>query len=337
MLLLSAQDLRSLLAVPDVIDAVEGGFRALGRGEVRVPQRLFLDLPSSEGALLEMPAFARSLGRTLKPDGTSDDAALGTKVVTVFPGNSELGIDSVQSVYLLLDSKTGEPLALMEGRFLTAIRTAATSALATRLMAYPGPRTLAVFGAGVQAQFHIDALVAVENIVSVVIVSRTQARAAALAERVRRMHGIPCETATPGQAVAEANLICACTTAGTPLFDGGLIRPGTHINAVGAFTPDSRELDTESIRRARVIVDAESAAGREAGEILIPISEGAITAAHVRGTLCDVVLGKVAGRESAEEITIFKSSGLAVEDLVTAQLAFDRAFDSGIGTRVSLG
>ena len=337
MLILSEQDLRSILVVPDVIDAVEGGFRALGRGDVRVPERLFLDLPESEGALFEMPAYARSLGRTLKPDGSSERSALGTKVVSVFQKNPQRGIDSVQSLYLLLDSKTGEPLALMEGRFLTAIRTAATSALATRHMAFPGPCTLAVFGAGVQAQFHIDALVAVEEIVSVVIVSRSEDKAAALAERVRSMHQIPCKTTSASQAVAEANLICTCTTAETPLFDGSLIRPGTHINAVGAFTPRSRELDTESVRRARVIIDALSAAGREAGEILIPISEGAITAAHIRGTLSDVVLSKVAGRESPEEITLFKSSGLAVEDLVTAHLAFDRARSSGIGTQVSLG
>jgi alanine dehydrogenase len=336
MLILSEQDLKSILDVPDVVDAVEGGFRALGCGDVCVPERLLLDLPESDGTLLEMPAYARSLHRVLTPDTSSERGALGTKVVSVFQRNPERGIDSVQSVYLLLDSKTGEPLALIEGRFLTAIRTAATSALATRYMASPARRILAVFGAGVQAQFHIDALVTVEEIVSVVIVSRTESKAAALAERVRTLHQIPCETASSSEAVAQANLICTCTTAESPLFDGALIRPGTHINAVGAFTPRSRELDTESVRRARVIIDAQSAAGRESGEIMIPISEGAITAAHVSGTLSDVVLGKVAGRESAEQITIFKSSGLAVEDLVTAQLAFERARDSGIGTRISL-
>jgi alanine dehydrogenase len=337
MLILREQDLRSILAVPDVIDAVEGGFRALGVGDVHAPERLLFDLPESEGALLEMPAYAVALGRALKPGSLSERGALGTKIVSVFRGNAQRGIDSVQSVYLLLDSKTGEPLALMEGRFLTAIRTAATSSLATRHMASPGPRRLAVFGAGVQAQFHIDALVAVEEIESVMLVSRTESKAAALAARVRSMHRIPCRTILASEALAQANLICTCTTSETPLFDGGLLRPGTHINAVGAFTPRSRELDTDAVRRARVIIDAHSAAGREAGEILIPISEGVITAAHMRGTLSDVVLNRVAGRESGDEITIFKSSGLAVEDLVTAQLAYDRARSSGIGTEISLG
>jgi ornithine cyclodeaminase/alanine dehydrogenase-like protein (mu-crystallin family) len=168
------------------------------------------------------------------------------------------------------------------------------------------------------------------------LVSRTESRAATLAGRVRSLHNIPCEITSAIEAVEKANLICTCTTSENPLFDGGLVRPGTHINAVGAFTPRSRELDSEAVRRARVIIDSESAAGREAGETLIPISEGAIGPDHIKGTLSDVVLGKVAGRESAEEITIFKSSGLAIEDLVTAQLAYDKARASGVGTHVSL-
>ena len=332
MLILSEQDLKSILVVSDVIDAVERGFRALGRGDVRVPERLHLEVPEAGGVLLEMPAYARAL----TPSASFEPGALGTKVVSVFKRNFERGIDSIQSVYLLLDSETGEPLALMDGGFLTGIRTAATSALATRLMAIPGPRRLAIFGAGVQAQFHIDALAAVEEIESVMLVSRTESRAAALAGRVRSLHNIPCEITSAIGAVEKANLICTCTTSENPLFDGKLIRMGTHINAVGAFTPRTRELDTEAVRRARVIIDSESPAGHEAGEILIPISEGIIGADHIRATLADVVLGKVAGRESEEEVTLFKSSGLAVEDLVTAQLAFDRARASGIGTQIKL-
>jgi alanine dehydrogenase len=260
--------------------------------------------------------------------------ALGTKIVSVFEQNARRGLEIVQAVYLLLDSETGVPLALMDGRFITAIRTAATSAVATKYMSAPGSKRLAVFGAGVQAQFHIEAMIDAAEIERVMVVSRSADKARALTDRIRSAHNLPCELVSAEQAAATANLICTCTSSAVPLFDGSLLNAGTHINAVGAFTPSTRELDTETVRRSRVIIDAESAAGREAGEILIPMSEGAIEAGHARGTLAEVVSGKVAGRESLSEITLFKSCGVAIEDLVTAQLAYSRAIASRAGTEV---
>lgn len=329
MLILSEADLRNVLTMRDVIDAVESGFRALARGEAAIPERLHLDIPAHNGIVLEMPAYAGSSER-VEPD------ALGTKIVSVFERNAARGLPIVQAVYLLLDSETGAPLSLMEGRFITGIRTAATSAVATRFMATPGTKRLSVFGSGVQAQFHIEAMIAVADVERVMISSRSVKRARALADHVRSVHGICCEVVSIEKAAATANLICTCTTSPTPLFDGRSLAAGTHINAVGAFTPSTRELDTETVRRARVIIDAESAAGREAGEILLPLSEGAINKAHVKGTLSDVVSDRVAGRESAIEITLFKSCGLAIEDLVTARLAYSRALAEGLGTRVQL-
>lgn len=326
MLILSEADLRAVLTMRDVIDAVEQGFRALARGDATVPERLRLDVPAHNGVLLDMPAYADL-------DGTG---ALGTKIVSVFEQNARRGLEIVQAVYLLLDSETGVPISLMNGRFITAIRTAATSAVATKLMAAPGSKRLAVFGAGVQAQFHIQAMIEVAEIEHVMIASRSADKARALADRVRAVHDLPCQLVSAEQAAAKANLICTCTSSATPLFDGSLLSAGTHINAVGAFTPSTRELDTEAVRRGRVIIDAESAAGREAGEILIPISEGSIDASHVRGTLAGVVAGKVAGRESLSEITLFKSCGLAIEDLVTARLAYAKAIARGIGTKVEM-
>jgi ornithine cyclodeaminase/alanine dehydrogenase len=334
MLILSETDLRSVLTMREVIDAVERGFGALGSGDAFAPERLQLPVPDREAVLLEMPASLRAASPG--DSGVERSGGLGTKIVAFFPQNSRLALDVVQAVYILFDPKTGIPLALMEGRFITAIRTAATSAVATRHMATAGPKHLAVFGAGVQARFHLEAMIAVATIERVTIVERAPAKAHELAEHVRRRHSISCQVSPADDAASQADLICTCTTSLLPLFDGGLIKPGTHVNAVGAFNPTSRELDTETVRRSRVIVDAESAAGREAGEILIPIAEGAIGSAHVRGTLAEVVSGRVAGRESDREITLFKSCGLAIEDLVTAQLAYDRAFSSGIGTRVEL-
>jgi len=327
MLILTDSDLRNVLTMSDVIEAVAQGFGALGAGEAIVPERLQFDIRASGGILLEMPAYAEQQGT----------GSLGTKIVSVFDQNAQRGLGIVQAVYLLLDSETGAPLSLMEGRFITAIRTAATSAVATRHMATSSPKRLAVFGAGVQAAFHIEAMMSVADIESILISSRSADKATFLAEEVRSKHKINCGVALPEIAVKDSNLICTCTSSGTPLFDGGLLQAGTHINAVGAFTPSTRELDTETIRRSRVVIDAESAAGREAGEILIPLAENVLEGHTPIDTLADVVCGKVAGRQSDSDITVFKSCGLAIEDLVTARMAYDRAVQNGIGLSIELG
>ena len=262
--------------------------------------------------------------------------ALGTKLVTVFPNNSSLGLATVQAFYILLSATTGAPLALLEGRFITAARTAATSAVATRFMAGGGAKQLAIFGAGVEAAFHIEAMREVCELSRVFIVSRTLERAEALAIETRDRLGLEVTTASAEEAVVSSNLICTCTTSPTPLFKGQMIQPGTHINAVGAFAPDTRELDTETIQRSRVVIDASSAAGVEAGEILIPLAERAIEPSHILGELSDVVSGKIQGRTSNKEITVFKSCGLAVEDIVSARLAYENAIGRGVGTLVDL-
>jgi len=326
-LILSESDLRSVLTMRSVIDTVEEGFRAIARGEANVPDRLRLDVPDQNGIVLEMPAYLSSPG--------DKQSALGTKIVSVFERNPSRGLDSIQGVFLLLDGETGTPLSLMDGRFITAIRTAATSAVATKYMASAGPKRLAVFGAGVQGRFHIDAMIEVAEIERVMIVSRNPEKAQALVDLVRELHKIPCDVVSAEQAVATANLICTCTSSQGPLFDGKLLAAGTHINAVGAFTPATRELDSETVRRARVILDAESAAGREAGEILIPIAEGVFDSKHIKETLADIVSGRVA-RRTSDEITVFKSCGLAIEDLVTAQLAYSTAMATGTGTNMKL-
>jgi ornithine cyclodeaminase/alanine dehydrogenase-like protein (mu-crystallin family) len=332
MLILTEADLRSVLNMREVIEAVERGFLAMAHGNAIAPERLKLIVPGRDAVLLEMPAHFRAAAG--QPGNTR--AALGTKIVGVFPQNVFRSLEVVQAVYLLLDAETGAPLSLMEGGFITAIRTAATSAVATKMMAAPGPKQLAVFGAGVQARFHIDAMIEAANIARVMITSRTTAKAHELAAQVRELRHVECDVVTPEEAASQADLICTCTTSPTPLFDGKAIRPGAHINAVGAFTPTTRELDTETVRRSRVIIDAESAAGREAGELLIPMAENTIPSTHVKGTLAEVVSDKLSGRESNEEITLFKSCGLAIEDLVTAQLAYERATAQGIGIRVEL-
>jgi len=326
MLLLSEPDLRAVLSMRDVIDAVESGFRSLALGNVKIPERLTLNLPSQQAVLLEMPASADLNGT----------AALGTKIVSVFQNNPTRGLETVQAAYVLLDGETGAPLSLMDGRFLTGIRTAATSAVATKYLSNGGAKRLAIFGAGVQAQFHIQAMFEVAEISDVMIISRTLEKARALIEQVSKEYKVECVHAEVDEAAAKADLICTCTSSTLPLFKGALIKPGAHINAIGAFTPSTRELDSETVRRARVFIDADSAAGREAGELLIPFSEGVIESTHIKGSLADLVSRKVLGRKSESDITVFKSCGLAVEDLVTARLAYERASTKGIGVSFRL-
>lgn len=327
MLVLGESDLRRLLPLKEVIAAVEDGFRALANGEVSSPERLHLPVPDN-AVLIEMPCYAR-IRQTAPP-------ALGTKIVSVFPENGARGLDVVQSVYLLLDGRSGQSLALLEGKFITAIRTAATSAVATKLMARKDSKRLALFGAGVQARYHVEAMREVAEVESVSIVSRTRERAEELCNQVRDKHRLAATVASAQDALRDADLVCTCTTSDTPLFGAAMLRPGTHINAIGSFTPKMRELDTETVRRARVVIDATSAAGREAGEILIPLAEGAIEKDHVNTSLSDLVAGRAQGRRSDDELTVFKSCGLAIEDLVTAQLAYRKAVEQRCGLNVEL-
>ncbi len=324
MLILSESDLRRVLKMRDLIDAVENGFQSLFQGSAFAPERLHLTIPSQNAVLLEMPALMNSQAQTL----------LGTKIVSVFPDNAKKNLDTVQGLYLLLDGETGKPLALMEGKFITAMRTAATSAVATKFMAGAGTKRLAIFGAGVQARFHIEAMLEVAAVERVLIASRSREKAERLAEFVEAVHHLPCDIVTPEEAAASANLICTCTNSSAPLFDGALLKAGTHINAIGAYTPKMRELDTRAVQRARVIIDGESAAGREAGDLLIPLCEGAIDPSHIKRTLAELVAGKIVGRTAAHDITLFKSCGLAIEDLVAAQLAYEKAVGADIGTLI---
>ncbi|HEY7547491.1 MAG TPA: ornithine cyclodeaminase family protein, partial [Blastocatellia bacterium] len=276
MLILSENDLRSLLTMRDCIRAVEDGFLALARNEAIAPERLMMNLPA--GVFLEMPAALRA-----------NKSAFGTKIVSVFEKNRERGLATVQAVYLLLDGETGRPLALMDGRFITAIRTAAASALATKYMMAEGANRLGIIGAGVQGEFHLEAMAEVFRFAEVLIASRSEEKARRLVEKAQEVFGARSEVASTEEIARRCNVICTCTNSPVPLFDGRLINPGTHINAVGAFTPETRELDAETVAASRVIVDDHTAAGREAGELLIPISEGAITRDHIKGTLSDVV------------------------------------------------
>ncbi|MFQ5898709.1 MAG: ornithine cyclodeaminase family protein [Candidatus Methylomirabilia bacterium] len=323
MLVLSRRDLARLLTPAEVIPAVESAFRQYASGSFRMLPRQGTVLP--DGLLLVMPS------------ALLESRALGSKLITVYHRNRERGLPTLYASYLLLELDTGAPLALMEGGFLTGIRTGAVSALAARVLARRESRVVACFGAGFQAGLQLRSLAVVLTLGRVLVVGRTPERARAFSESMAEQLGVPVELAPSArEAVDQADLVTCATTSPTPLFEGKDLRPGTHIDAVGAFRPETREVDTETVKRARVFVDTYAGAQAEAGDLLIPIQEGAITLGHVTAELAELVTGARPGRTSREEITLFKSVGFALEDAVTARLAYDRALAARIGRRISL-
>jgi ornithine cyclodeaminase/alanine dehydrogenase-like protein (mu-crystallin family) len=284
----------------EAVDALEAVFKLAG--DVIVPPRSYIELHN--GTLLLMPA--------------ADSAGAGVKLVTVNPANPPRGLPLINGVYVLFAAKTLQPVAVIDGAALTGLRTAAVSGLVTRFLARPDAHRLVIFGAGVQATAHLEAMTAVRPIESVTVVSRTHARAETLADRARAQ-GLTARVGEP-DAVAGADIVCTCTTATEPLFDGSLLTPGAHINAVGAFEPHTRELDDVTVGRARIVVEERGAALTEAGDVLIPIESGHISKDQIVADLRETVAGATV-RTDVTDITLFKSVGLALEDLAVATVA----------------
>jgi alanine dehydrogenase len=324
MLVLTRADLERVLDAAGVIIAVESAFREAAAGRAPALPRAILPMAKGGVFLGMISALPRA-------------QALGAKLVSVVEGNRKRGLATLHASYVLSDPETGAPLAFMEAGFLTAIRTGAASAVAAKYLARPDSRRVACFGAGVQAEFQLRCLNAVLPIESIAVVGRDPARAQAFAERMRGALGVPVEVARDRRAaVREADVVTCATTSSRPVFVGRDLRPGTHVDAVGAFRPTTREIDTETVMRSRVVVDTYHGAWAEAGDLLIPIKAGAITRRHVKAELAEVVARRKPGRTRPDEITLFKSVGWAPEDAASARLAYDRAMARGIGTEVAL-
>jgi ornithine cyclodeaminase/alanine dehydrogenase len=327
-LILGRADLEKLLPPADVIDAVADAFRRHAAGLTHVPPRGATPV-TDDGVLLVMPAVMR---RTDAAPGS-----LGAKLVTYYGDNRTRGLPTLHATYVLMEEATGAPLALLEGTYLTALRTGATSALAARHLARRDAARVACFGAGVQAGFQLRCLAAVLPIAHVEVAGRDADRARDFAHAMTRALGVAVVVASdPRAAVHRADVVTCATTASSPVVFGADVRPGTHVDAVGAFRPDTREVDTELVRRARVVVDTYAGALDEAGDVLIPLREGAIARTHIAAELAELVTGARPGRDRADQVTLFKSVGFALEDLAAARLAYDRACDRGRGIRVAL-
>jgi ornithine cyclodeaminase/alanine dehydrogenase-like protein (mu-crystallin family) len=308
MLLLSDDQLRSLLEPDKIVRSIHAAF-ARGFSGVRMPVRTSLQLHNA--VVLIMPCFDSFL------------QAAGVKLVSV----SDQG---VHATYDLMDASSGRSVARMEADYLTDLRTAATSAVATDLLARQDVKTLGIFGSGRQATAHVAVLPRVRRFERFLVCGSGRSGLEDFCDQIKAEQGIEMDVVTPETLARKADVICTCTTSTEPLFDGRWLRPGTHLNLVGAFQPHTREVDDETVRRARVVVDTYEGALAEAGDLLVPMSKGVIGRAHIAADLHEVASGKKPGRKSESEITLFKSLGCAIEDLVTALSAYTAGIHAGI-------
>jgi alanine dehydrogenase len=323
--LLSEQDVRLVLSMRDLIDAMEGALVRFSSREVAQPLRTVIEVGLQRAFVGVMPAFI------------ADPAALGTKVVSVFGSNAAVGLPTHLATIVLLDPMTGELLSIMDGRFITEARTAAVSAVSAKHLARPDASKLAIIGSGVQARSHLEAIALVRELRDVRVWSRSEENRAAFAREMRPRSDAPVRaTASAKEAVDGADLIVLATASREPVVRSEWIAEGAHVCAVGACRPDQREMDTELVRRGRVFVDSRTGALAEAGDIVIPLKAGAFDETHLAGELGEVAMGSVAGRTSSDEVTIFKSLGMAVEDVAAAHLAYVKAAERGLGRGIVL-
>lgn len=305
---LDRKSVAALLPMDDCITVMEQTFRSLAAGNTLQPLRSLMWLPDKSGILGMMPGYAKT------PN------ILGIKVITIFHANGALGLPSHQGVVMLFDAKQGTPLLILDAAEITAIRTAATSALATKLLARPDAAHLAILGTGEQAERHIQAISLVRTIDRITIWGRNNDHAETLARKFKNTQIAP----TAKEAVSDADIICTVTASREPILFGEWIPEGAHINAVGSCTPATRELDTAAVLRSRLFTDRYESLFNEAGEFLIPKKEGFLTETDTQAELGELLTGTKEGRKNAAEITLFKSLGIAAEDLFSAHHIFEK-------------
>ncbi|MGD8396698.1 MAG: ornithine cyclodeaminase family protein [Candidatus Eiseniibacteriota bacterium] len=320
--LLSRDDVARVLEMPDTIEILERAFGDFGQGNAEMPQRTPIAAPDHGGLALFMPAYLKGMG------------ALGAKVVTVYKDNpAKFDLATVLGTIILLDQRTGAPLAVMDGGYLTAMRTGGVAGLATKLMAREEARVHVMFGTGGMARTHAWAVDCARSIERLVLYSidppdRRRAFADSLRDVVKSEIVLADD---PAAAVGEADVVTLITSAREPIVQGDWFRPGTHINGIGSHAPAMRELDAATVARSTVVCDLVDACKAEAGDLILPAESGEWSWDRVHGSLGDVVLGRVPGRRSADEITLFKSVGLAIQDISVAQHVYAQAVKLGAG------
>jgi alanine dehydrogenase len=325
-LFLSRKDVESVLTMKEAIEAVENGFREHGLGTVNMPLRSVIRVDRHKGSVLFMPASIEGMG------------ALGVKVVSVYSDNpSKYNLPTTQGVVLLTDPENGAVLAIMDGTFLTAMRTGAASGVATKYLAKTDAKTVGLIGTGVQGRTQILGISEVREIEKVKAYDILPDRCSSFCKEISKeleVDAVP--VSTPELAVKGSDIVATSSTSKIPVLNGDWLDEGVHVNAIGSHTPDARELDATAIKRAKVIVDSRDAALKEAGDIMIPISQGIISSEHIYAELGEIITGKKKGRESLSEIIIFKSQGLAIQDVSTASRVYELATKRAVGKVLTL-
>lgn len=310
--LIDAARVRELMTMADCIDAMAEAMAAASSGRIATPPRIIMPLIDKTGYFGVMPG------------SSAEPRVYGAKIVSLHPGNPARGLPAIQGFVALFDHDTGRPVALVDGAEITGMRTAAASGLATRLLARPDASTAGIFGTGVQAATHLEAMLAVRPIRSVLVWGRTRSKVEAFARAQAERHEVPVRAAAAEEAAA-CDVVCTVTGAPEPVVRGAWVADGAHVNLVGAHSPTTREADTALVARARVYVDSMESTLNEGGDLLIPMREGAIGRDHIVGEIGQLVLGRIEGRRSPREVTLYNSLGVVGQDLVAAHLVYRRA------------
>ena len=325
MLLLSEKQVQGLIDIDELIDALAQAHIQYSTGNAVMPVRLVVPLPQIDGRITSMPGYL------------NEDKALGMKVVTYFQGNPKQNLPAILATIMLFSSESGKMIAAMDGSYITAIRTACASAMATKVLANPQTPVLGILGAGVQARAHIQALTRVRKLEKIKIYSPSGASAAAIQrEMAPQIQAVIEATRSADEAVRDADLVVTATTAKQPILRHEWLKAGVHINAVGSHRPDQREIDGATLARAKIVVDSREAIMAECGDILLAIKEGSITKENIHGEIGEVLAGSKSDRESTDEVTLYKSVGIAIQDVATANLVYRKAMAHGVGTNVEI-
>jgi alanine dehydrogenase len=326
--IISHEEVKEAVSMADAIETVKKAFAQLSQGRARVPVRTQLGVPLHDGVTLFMPAYLEA----------SDE--LGMKMVSVFSGNIEQGLPTINAMVTLVDAETGLPTAIIDGTYLTALRTGAASGAATDLLSRTDARTVAVLGTGVQGRTQLQAVCTVRSIERVLVFDPRREAAERFREDMLRAGGpVPSRievTSTAKEAVSQADVVCTATTSTTPVFHDSDVRAGAHINAIGSFTPQMQELPAETVARALLVVDSREAVWAEAGDLIVAKSQGLITEDSVHAEIGEIVGGSRPGRSSEDQVTLFKSVGNAVQDVSVGARVLAEAKKKGLGTTVEL-